>query len=71
MTRERRKVATLHAPLGKAIAEELLEVINITCRDVMKASAVWVTTSTNGTPDLVIMAEVEVPDPPPRRRRSA
>lgn len=64
MALERRKVVTLHAPLGKAISSELFEVIDITLRDVMEARAVWITIEVGST-DLVVMAEVDKPEPPP------
>lgn len=54
-------MVTLHAPLGKAIANELLERIDTALRETMQAKAVWTTMCEDST-NLVVMAEVEVPD---------
>lgn len=66
-----RRVVTLHAPLGKAIAHDLLTQIRVSLRN-HGATDVWI--SHESLPDLTIMASVEDvvgavgPDPSPLPR---
>lgn len=59
-----RRVVTLHAPLGKVIAQDLLVEIEKLLIE-HGASRVWI--SQDALPDLQIMASV--PDTPSRRER--
>lgn len=70
MARETRKVLTLHAPIGGAIAQNIVDIVDATLREDMGAGKVWISLDQEIWPDIVIMAELEVPDPPSRRRRA-
>lgn len=63
-----RKVLTLHAPLGKALAYEIIGQIEVQLKERMDATHVWI--ATDNLPDLTLMAQVpedelaEVSTPP-------
>lgn len=58
-----RKVLTLHAPLGKALAYDLIGQIEAQLRERMGATHVWI--SPENLPDLTFMAAVPDPEEEP------
>lgn len=69
MATQIRDVVTLHAPLGKQLAEELIEVILISLKELPDdVTRAWIDRAENGT-DLVVKAEFVTPVKPPRRGR--